>query len=54
MMWLTDPSGWAAFLTLLTLELVLGVDNIIVIAILTSRLPMPAQASQAALRRQGV
>ena len=36
---LTDPAAWAAFLTLTALELVLGIDNIIFIAILTDRLP---------------
>ena len=34
-----DPSIWAAFLTLTALEIVLGIDNIIFISILTSRLP---------------
>ena len=36
---LTDPSLWAAFLTLTALEIVLGIDNIIFISILTGRLP---------------
>jgi len=27
--WLTDPASWVAFLTLLSLEVVLGIDNII-------------------------
>lgn len=36
---LTDPAAWAAYLTLTTLELVLGIDNIIFIVILTNRLP---------------
>ncbi len=36
---LTDPAAWAAYLTLTALELVLGIDNIIFIAILTDRLP---------------
>lgn len=27
--WLTDPQAWIAFATLVTLELVLGVDNVI-------------------------
>lgn len=34
-----EPSIWAAFLTLTVLEIVLGIDNIIFISILTSRLP---------------
>ena len=41
---LTDPEIWAAFATLTMLEIVLGIDNIIFISILTSRLP-PEQQS---------
>jgi predicted tellurium resistance membrane protein TerC len=36
---LTDPQSWIAFLTLTALELVLGIDNIIFIAILVDKLP---------------
>jgi predicted tellurium resistance membrane protein TerC len=36
---LTDPAIWAAFLTLLAMEVVLGVDNIVFISVLVSRLP---------------
>jgi predicted tellurium resistance membrane protein TerC len=36
---LTDPQAWVAFLTLSALEIVLGIDNIIFISILVSRLP---------------
>ena len=36
---LSDPQAWIAFLTLTTLELVLGIDNIIFIAILVDKLP---------------
>lgn len=36
---LTDPAAWTAFLTLTALELVLGIDNIVFIAILTDRVP---------------
>ncbi len=39
MEWLTDPQIWIAFATLTALEIVLGVDNIIFIAILVGRLP---------------
>lgn len=35
----TDPQMWIAFFTLTSLELVLGIDNIIFIAILVDRLP---------------
>ncbi|RME89715.1 MAG: TerC family protein [Anaerolineae bacterium] len=37
--WITQPESWIALLTLVALELVLGVDNIIFISILTGRLP---------------
>lgn len=37
--WLTDPQIWIALVTLTTLEIVLGVDNIIFISILVGRLP---------------
>ncbi|MFZ5537243.1 MAG: TerC family protein [Pseudomonadota bacterium] len=36
---LLDPAVWMAFLTLTALEIVLGIDNIIFIAILVNRLP---------------
>ncbi|MGE0641833.1 MAG: TerC family protein [Thermoanaerobaculia bacterium] len=36
---LTDPQIWIAFLTLLSLEIVLGIDNVIFIAILADKLP---------------
>ena len=36
---LTDPQTWIAFATLTALELVLGIDNIIFIAILVDKLP---------------
>ena len=36
---LTDPHIWVAFATLAALEIVLGIDNIIFISVLTSRLP---------------
>ena len=41
--WLTDPQAWIAFLTLVALELVLGVDNVIFISILASKLPAAQQ-----------
>src|SRR5262245_26147226 len=34
-----DPAAWAALLTLIAMEVVLGIDNLIFIAILTNRLP---------------
>jgi len=39
MEWLADPHAWLALATLTALEIVLGVDNIIFIAILCGRLP---------------
>ncbi len=41
--WLLQPETWIAFLTLVALELVLGVDNVIFISILASKLPVDQQ-----------
>ena len=41
---LTDPAVWVSFLTLTLLEVVLGVDNVIFLSILVSRLPRELQA----------
>ena len=35
----SDPAAWIALITLMTMEVVLGIDNLIFIAILTNRLP---------------
>jgi predicted tellurium resistance membrane protein TerC len=43
MTWLSDPSSYAALLTLVALELVLGIDNIIFISILSGKLPKAQQ-----------
>jgi predicted tellurium resistance membrane protein TerC len=43
---LSDPQAWVSFLTLAVLEIVLGIDNIIFLAILVDRLP-PAQRKSA-------
>ncbi|MWV10563.1 TerC family protein [Pseudomonas sp. R-28-1W-6] len=43
MEWLMSPEIWVAFLTLTALEIVLGIDNIIFISILVSRLPAAQQ-----------
>ncbi len=32
--WLADPQAWIAFVTLLGLEIVLGIDNVVFISIL--------------------
>ena len=49
--WLTSPAGWLAFATLLGLEVVLGIDNVVFISILVAKLP-PAQQKTA--RRVGL
>ncbi len=36
---LYDPAVWASFLTLVTLEIILGIDNVVFISITASRLP---------------
>ena len=41
---LTDPQNWIALATLLALEIVLGVDNIVFISVLASKLPAEQQA----------
>src|SRR5688572_2668149 len=43
MEWITDPQAWVAFVTLLALEIVLGIDNIIFISILAAKLPAEQQ-----------
>jgi predicted tellurium resistance membrane protein TerC len=42
---LADPQNWISFLTLTLLEIVLGIDNIIFLAILVERLPQPRRRS---------
>ena len=44
MEWLTNPEIWIAFFTLTALEIVLGIDNIIMISILVSRMHKHMQA----------
>jgi len=41
--WMTNPEAWIALATLTALEIVLGIDNIIFISILVSRLPKHKQ-----------
>ena len=41
--WVSDPNGWVGLLTLASLEIVLGVDNIIFISILAGTLPPALQ-----------
>jgi predicted tellurium resistance membrane protein TerC len=51
MEWLSDPQAWIALLTLTSLEIVLGIDNIIFISILSGRLP---EAQRARARTVGL
>ncbi|MGW0191950.1 TerC family protein [Nonomuraea sp. NPDC003201] len=44
--WVTDPQIWIGFFTLVALEIVLGIDNIIFISILAGKLP-PEQRDRA-------
>jgi predicted tellurium resistance membrane protein TerC len=44
MIWITDPNVWIALVTLSALEIVLGIDNVIFIAILAGKLPKHQQA----------
>jgi predicted tellurium resistance membrane protein TerC len=39
MEWITEPQAWIALVTLTSLEIVLGIDNIVFISVLTGRLP---------------
>ena len=38
---LTSPEAWAALLTLTALEIVLGIDNVIFLSVIVSRIPQP-------------
>ncbi len=46
MEWISDPTAWLGLLTLIVLEIVLGIDNLVFIAILADKLP-PAQRDKA-------
>ena len=48
---LLDPQTWASLLTLTALEIVLGIDNLLFIAILSNKLP---EYQQKAARRSGL
>jgi predicted tellurium resistance membrane protein TerC len=49
--WISDPTAWVALLTLVVLEIVLGIDNLIFISILTNKLP---PEHRVAARRLGI
>ena len=51
MEWLFDPTLWIAFAMLTTLEIVLGIDNVVFLTILVGRLPA---ARRDAARRAGL
>ena len=42
--WISSPESWVALVTLTVLEIVLGIDNIVFISILASKLPITQQA----------
>jgi CBS domain containing-hemolysin-like protein len=44
--WMSDPAAWVGLLTLVILEIVLGIDNLVFIAILAEKLP-PEQRNRA-------
>jgi predicted tellurium resistance membrane protein TerC len=41
---LSDPTAWVALLTLVVMEVVLGIDNLVFVSILTNRLPEERRA----------
>ncbi len=49
--WVNDPTAWVALVTLIALEVVLGIDNLIFISILTNKLPEHQRANA---RRLGI
>jgi predicted tellurium resistance membrane protein TerC len=48
---MSDPAAWAALVTLIVMEVVLGIDNLIFISILTNKLP---EHQRAKARRLGI
>ncbi|MDB5468788.1 MAG: hypothetical protein JWR84_348, partial [Caulobacter sp.] len=48
---LTDPAAWAALVTLVVMEVVLGIDNLVFISILSNKLP---EANRQKVRRLGI
>ncbi len=43
MSWVTEPAAWVGFVTLVALEIVLGIDNVVFISILAGKLPREQQ-----------
>lgn len=50
---LSDPAAWVALVTLIVMEVVLGIDNLIFISILTNKLP-PEQREKPAASASGL
>jgi predicted tellurium resistance membrane protein TerC len=48
---IADPAAWAALVTLIVMEVVLGIDNLIFISILSNKLP---EAQRQKARRIGI
>lgn len=48
---LGDPAAWIALLTLVVLEIVLGIDNLVFISLISNRLP---EANRQKVRRLGI
>ncbi|GAA0310317.1 TerC family protein [Sphingomonas oligophenolica] len=48
---ITDPAAWAALATLIVMEVVLGIDNLIFISLLSNKLP---EDQRARVRRVGI
>ena len=46
-----DPAAWAALITLIVMEVVLGIDNLVFISILSNKLP---EAQRGTARRLGI
>ena len=51
--WLTEPQTWIGFATLLILEVVLGIDNLVFVAILAGKVK-PAQRDRARITGLGL
>lgn len=48
---LASPAAWVALLTLVTLEIVLGIDNLVFISLISNKLP---EADRSRVRRLGI
>jgi predicted tellurium resistance membrane protein TerC len=47
--WMTNPEAWIAFATLLALEIVLGIDNVVFISILAGNCRQTSRLRRAIL-----